>query len=80
MSEQTTKAVKAGNFNAKKFFSDNAIWGVLIAMVVAMNFLIYARKGAWVFLTPNNIRTLFESESVRGVLTFGVSTTARLKV
>ncbi|MBR3570377.1 MAG: hypothetical protein IKN96_06200 [Oscillibacter sp.] len=72
MSEQTKTAAKAGNFNAKKFFSDNAIWAVLIGMVIAMNFLIYARKGAWVFLTPNNIRTLFESESVRGVLTFGV--------
>ena len=58
--------------NLRKFFSDNAIWAVLIVMVIVMNFLIYMQRGAWVFLTPTNIRSLFESESIRGILTFGV--------
>lgn len=58
--------------SVSKFISDNGIWAVLIVMVIAMNFLIYMRLGRWAFLTPANIQTLFESESIRGVLTFGV--------
>lgn len=59
-------------FDWKKFLSANSIWGVLIVMIIAMNFLIYMRLGRWAFLQPANIQTLFESESVRGILTFGV--------
>ncbi len=56
----------------KQFLSRNAIWAVLIGMVLVMNFLIFFRLGRWAFLTPMNIQTLFESESIRGILTFGV--------
>lgn len=58
--------------NARSFLSQNAIWVVLIVMVLVMNFLIYLRLHRWAFLTPQNIQTLFESESIRGILTFGV--------
>ena len=60
------------NSNVQSFISKNAIWAVLIVMVLIMNFLIYMRLGRWAFLTPQNIQTLFESESIRGILTFGV--------
>ncbi len=60
------------NNSVQSFISKNAIWAVLIIMVLIMNFLIYMRLGRWAFLTPLNIQTLFESESIRGILTFGV--------
>lgn len=63
---------KSQGFDAKKFLSQNSIWVVLIGMVLIMNFLIYFRIHRWAFLTPMNIQTLFESESIRGILTFGV--------
>ncbi len=63
---------KSQGFDAKKFISQNSIWVVLIGMVLIMNFLIYFRIHRWAFLTPMNIQTLFESESIRGILTFGV--------
>ncbi len=56
----------------KQVLSRNAIWAVLLGMVLIMNFLIYIRLGRWAFLTPMNIQTLFESESIRGILAFGV--------
>lgn len=59
-------------FDWKQFLSRNAIWAVLIGMVLIMNFLIFLRLGRWAFLTPMNIETLFESESIRGILAFGV--------
>ncbi|MDO5702459.1 MAG: hypothetical protein Q4G47_03800 [Lachnospiraceae bacterium] len=60
------------NSKGRNFLSQNAIWAVLIGMVAVMSVLIYIRLGRWAFLTPMNIQTLFESESIRGVLTFGV--------
>ena len=63
---------KSQGFDAKKFLSQNSIWVVLIGMVLIMNFLIYFRIHRWALLTPMNIPTLFESESIRGILTFGV--------
>ena len=40
----------------QSFISKNAIWAVLIIMVLIMNFLIYMRLGRWAFLTPQNIQ------------------------
>ena len=59
-------------FDGRRFISQNAIWAVLLVMVLIMNFLIFLRLGRWAFLTPMNIQTLLESESIRGILTFGV--------
>lgn len=74
MSEQKTqeKTIQGPGFDIRRFVSQNAIWGVLIVMILAMNFLIYIRLGRWAFLQPANIQTLLESESIRGILTFGV--------
>lgn len=67
------RASDASNeFNFQKFISQNAIWGVLIIMILAVNFLVYLRLGRWAFLQMSNIQTLFQSESIRGILTFGV--------
>lgn len=66
------RKLKTSSFDCKKFISQNAIWCVLIVMIVVMNFLIYIRLGRWAFLQPANIQTLLESESIRGILTFGV--------
>lgn len=69
MKNQTLTLEKA---DWKKFLSRNGIWGVLIIMIIAMNFLVYLHLGRWAFLQPSNIKTLFESETIRGILTFGV--------
>lgn len=66
------KKLRSSGFDVKRFLSQNAIWCVLIGMIVAMNFLVYFRLGRWAFLQPANIQTLLESESIRGILTFGV--------
>ncbi|MCI9331100.1 MAG: hypothetical protein HFG05_02855 [Oscillibacter sp.] len=66
------KKLQSSGFDAKRFLSQNAIWCVLIGMIVVMNFLVYFRLGRWAFLQPANIQTLLESESIRGILTFGV--------
>ena len=75
MSEQKLQekhTIQASQFNLQRFLSQHGIWGILIVMIIAMNFLVYFRLGRWAFLTPANIQTLFESESIRGILTFGV--------
>lgn len=74
MNEQNarTQSIRKSTFDLRDFISRNAIWGVLIVMVIVMNFLIYIRLGRWAFLQPANIQTLLESESIRGILTFGV--------
>lgn len=66
------KKLQSSGFDTKRFLSQNAIWCVLIGMIVVMNFLVYFRLGRWAFLQPANIQTLLESESIRGILTFGV--------
>lgn len=66
------KKLHSSGFDTKRFLSQNAIWCVLIGMIVVMNFLVYFRLGRWAFLQPANIQTLLESESIRGILTFGV--------
>lgn len=66
------KKLHSSGFDVKRFLSQNAIWCVLIGMIVVMNFLVYFRLGRWAFLQPANIQTLLESESIRGILTFGV--------
>lgn len=66
------KKLRSSGFDVKRFLSQNAIWCVLIGMIVVMNFLVYFRLGRWAFLQPANIQTLLESESIRGILTFGV--------
>lgn len=50
----------------KKIVSDNAMWFVLIVLVI----LVHAATGK--FLTAANITTLFTSESIKGVITFGM--------
>lgn len=66
------KKLKTTGFDYKRFISQNAIWCVLVVMIIVMNFLVYIRLGRWAFLQPANIQTLLESESIRGILTFGV--------
>ena len=66
------KKLQTPGFDFKRFISQNAIWCVLIVMIIVMNFLVYIRLGRWAFLQPANIQTLLESESIRGILTFGV--------
>lgn len=54
------------SFDKKKFLSQNSIWLVLIAMIVGLQIL------RPVFLTPNNLRTLMEGESIKGIMAFGI--------
>lgn len=54
-------------FDAKRFASQNGIWGVLILMVI---FMAITTQGA--FTSSNNIETLFTGESIKGVLAFGI--------
>jgi len=53
-------------FNTKKFLSQNGIWGILIFMVIVLTIV------KPVFLSPTNLQTLLESESIKGILAFGV--------
>lgn len=53
-------------FDGRKFLSQNGIWFVLIVMAIFVTVLRPA------FLTQSNILTLFESESIRGIIAFGV--------
>lgn len=53
-------------FDTKKFLSTNSIWIVLIIMVILLQM---ARPA---FLTSNNLRTLLEGESIKGILAFGI--------
>jgi len=54
------------NFDVKKFISQNSIWIVLIIMVIGLEFF------RPVFLTTNNLRTLLEGESIKGIIAFGI--------
>lgn len=58
--------MKEKRFDKKKFLSDNGIWGVLIVMVIALTII------KPVFLSPTNLQTLLESETIKGILAFGV--------
>lgn len=53
-------------FDTKKFISQNSIWLVLIVMVVLLTIV---RPN---FMTVRNLQTLLESESIKGILAFGV--------
>ena len=53
--------------HAKKFISQNAIWGVLLLLVI---FMTVATGGT--FLTFNNLESLLTAEAIKGVLAFGV--------
>lgn len=59
------EATKKG-FDAKKFLSTNAMWGVLIVLAICLSIVRPA------FLSPANITTLFASESIKGIITCGV--------
>lgn len=61
----TTTANKK-SFDWKKFVSQNSIWLVLFIMIALLQI---ARPA---FLTPNNLRTLLEGESIKGILAFGI--------
>lgn len=54
------------NFDVKKFVSRNSIWFVLIFMIIGLQIV------NPVFLTANNLRTLLEGESIKGILAFGI--------
>jgi len=54
-------------FDAKKFMSQNGIWGVLIVLVIFM-----AAMTGGNFISPGNIETLFTGEAIKGILAFGV--------
>ena len=54
-------------FDAKKFMSQNGIWGVLIVLVIFM-----ASMTGGNFISPGNIETLFTGEAIKGILAFGV--------
>lgn len=58
--------MKTSKFNAKRFLSQNGIWGVLIVMVIVVTIF------KPVFVSATNIQTLLESESIRGIIAFGV--------
>src|SRR5699024_2725673 len=55
------------NANVKKRLSDNMMWLVLIALIIVMSI------GNSNFFTIANFRTLLTSESVKGVMAFGVA-------
>lgn len=55
------------NANVKKKLSDNMMWLVLIALIIVMSI------GNSNFFTIANFRTLLTSESVKGVMAFGVA-------
>lgn len=61
----TTLAGKQ-KFDTKKFISQNSIWLVLIIMVVLLQI---ARPA---FLSYNNLNTLLQAESIKGILAFGI--------
>lgn len=54
-------------FDAKKFMSQNGIWGVLIVLVIFM-----AAMTGGNFISPGNIETLFTGEAIKGILAFGI--------
>lgn len=54
-------------FDAKKFMSQNGIWGVLIVLVIFM-----ASMTGGNFISPGNIETLFTGEAIKGILAFGI--------
>lgn len=54
------------SFDRKKFLSQNSIWLVLILMIIGLQIL------RPVFLTPNNLKTLMEGESIKGIMAFGI--------
>ncbi len=54
-------------FNKKQFISQNGIWVILLVLVAFMEI---ATRG--LFLTANNMQTLFTTESIKGILAFGV--------
>jgi ribose/xylose/arabinose/galactoside ABC-type transport system permease subunit len=58
--------MQKGNFNAKKFASENFIWLVLIALSLVMGI---AQPS---FFTVNNLLTLLSGEAVKGIMAFGV--------
>lgn len=55
------------HFDRKKFLSQNGIWGVLIVLVVFMTVM---TRG--MFMSMNNMETLFTGESIKGILAFGI--------
>ena len=55
------------SINVKKALSNNMMWLVLIALIVIMS------VGSKNFFTIPNFKTLLMSESVKGVMTFGVA-------
>ena len=55
------------NANVQKRLSDNMMWLVLIALIIVMSI------GNSNFFTIANFRTLLTSESVKGVMAFGVA-------
>ncbi|WP_227018776.1 ABC transporter permease subunit [Sinanaerobacter chloroacetimidivorans] len=60
-----TLAIKR-NFDVKKFISQNSIWLVLVIMVVGLQIV------SPVFLSTNNLRTMLEGESIKGIIAFGI--------
>ena len=58
---------KAEKSQFSKLISDNGIWVVLVVLIIAIT--IVNRN----FLTPNNAVALLTGESVKGVMTFGVT-------
>ncbi|MCP1101568.1 ribose/xylose/arabinose/galactoside ABC-type transport system permease subunit [Aequitasia blattaphilus] len=58
--------MKSKSFDTKKFLSQNGIWGVLIVMVILLTIV------RPVFISRMNLQTLLESESIKGILAFGI--------
>ena len=50
----------------KKFISKNSIWLILIVIVAVVTII------KPVFLTPGNLQTLITTESIKGILAFGI--------
>lgn len=50
----------------KKFISKNSIWLILIVIVAIVTII------KPVFLTPGNLQTLITTESIKGILAFGI--------
>ena len=54
------------NTNTKQFISDNAIWFILVVLVIMVSFINHN------FFTVSNLMTLLSGEAVKGIIAFGV--------